>query len=327
MSEIPKILITTGEPAGIGPDIVLAAACQPHSAHLIATGDRALLAERAAVLELDVTLAPYSSTDSATVHQPGILPLIHIPLKSPCAAGVLDPQNAGYVLAQLDTAVSLCIAGEAQAMVTAPVHKGVINDAGIPFTGHTEYLAAATHTESPLMLLQADDLRVALATTHLPLRAVADAITTELLTAKLEQLIRGLTLRMGMASPRITVLGLNPHAGENGHLGREEIEVIAPICEAFRAAGHQILGPISADTAFLPDTREATDAYFAMYHDQGLPVLKTLGFHDAVNVTLGLPIVRISVDHGTALSLAGSGGASPESLNRAIELAAEMATN
>ena len=324
MSETPKILITTGEPAGVGPDIVLAAACLAHHAHLIATGDRALLTERAAALGLDVALAPYSSTDAAAPHQPGVLPLIDIPLKSPCTAGMLDPQNASYVLAQLDMAVSLCMAGEAQAMVTAPVHKGVINDAGIPFTGHTEHLAAATGTEHPLMLLQADDLRVALATTHLPLAAVPSAITTDLLNAKLEQLIHGLTQQMGMASPRITVLGLNPHAGENGHLGQEEIEVIAPVCEAFRAAGHHILGPISADTAFLPETRAMTDAYLAMYHDQGLPVLKTLGFHNAVNITLGLPIVRTSVDHGTALALAGTGEAKSDSLIAAIESAITM---
>lgn len=319
MSETPKILVTTGEPAGIGPDIVLAAACRTHSAHLIATGDQTLLTERAEALGLNVTLAPYSSTDPVTPHQPGVLPLIDMPLKSPCTAGVLDPQNAGYVLAQLDMAVSLCLAGETQAIVTAPVHKGVINVAGIPFTGHTEYLAAATVTENPLMLLQADDLRVALATTHLPLSAVPGAMTTDLLNAKLEQLIDGLTLQMGIASPRITVLGLNPHAGEDGHLGREELEVITPVCETLRAAGHHIRGPISADTAFLPETRAATDAYLAMYHDQGLPVLKTLGFHSAVNITLGLPIVRTSVDHGTALALAGSGEANPKSLIAAIE--------
>ena len=319
MPETPKILITTGEPAGLGPDIVLAAACHTHSAHLIAAGDQALLTERAEALGLNVTLAPYSSTDTAAPHEPGVLPVIDIPLKSPCTAGVPDPHNAGYVLAQLDAAVSLSMAGETQAIVTAPVHKGVINAAGIPFTGHTEYLATATATENSLMLLQADDLRVALATTHLPLRAVPGAITTDLLNAKLEQLIDGLTLQMGIASPRITVLGLNPHAGEDGHLGQEELEVMTPVCEALRAAGHHILGPISADTAFLPETRAATDAYLAMYHDQGLPVLKTLGFHSAVNITLGLPIVRTSVDHGTALALAGSGEANPKSLIAAIE--------
>ena len=319
MSEIPKLIVTTGEPAGIGPDIVLTASCQGHTAHLIATGDRALLTERAAALGLDVIFSPYSSTDTAAPHQPGVLPLIDIPLRAPCTAGSLDPQNARYALAQLDMAVSLCMAGEAQAMVTAPMHKGVINDASIPFTGHTEYLATATATENPLMLLQAHDLRVALATTHLPLSAVPRAITTDLLSAKLEQLINGLTLQMGMASPRITVLGLNPHAGEDGHLGREELEVIAPVCETFRAAGHHIVGPLSADTAFLPETRAATDAYLAMYHDQGLPVLKTLGFHSAVNITLGLPVVRTSVDHGTALALAGSGEANPKSLIAAIE--------
>ena len=324
MPEIPKILITTGEPAGVGPDIVLAAACLAHEAHLIATGDRALLAGRAAALGLEVTLAPYSSTDTATVHKPGVLPLIDVPLQSPCIAGALDPHNASYVLAQLDLAIALCAAGEAQAMVTAPVHKGVINDAGIPFTGHTEYLATATNIENPLMLLQAGDLRVALATTHLPLSAVSGALTTELLTAKLEQLINGLTQQLGIPSPRITVLGLNPHAGENGHLGGEEIEVIAPVCEALKASGHQILGPLSADTAFLPETRAMTDAYLAMYHDQGLPVLKTLGFHNAVNITLGLPIVRTSVDHGTALALAGTGEARPDSLVAAIDAAVRL---
>ena len=321
MSEIPKILITTGEPAGIGPDIVLAAACQPHSAHLVATGDRDLLNERAAALGLEVTLVPYSSSDTATPHEPGVLPLIDIPLRAPCTAGSVDPKNASYVLAQLDMAVALCMAGETQAMVTAPVHKGVINEAGIPFSGHTEYLATATATENPLMLLQADDLRVALVTTHLPLSAVPGAITTDQLSAKLEQLIHGLTRQMGITSPGITVLGLNPHAGEDGHMGREEIEIIAPVCEAFRTAGHHIIGPISADTAFLPETRAATDAYLAMYHDQGLPVLKTLGFHHAVNITLGLPIVRTSVDHGTALALAGTGKANPESLIAAINAA------
>ena len=324
MPDIPKILITTGEPAGVGPDIVLAAACLAHEAHLIATGDHALLAGRAAALGLDVTLVPYSSTDTARAHQPGVLPLIDVPLQLPCTAGALDPHNASYVLAQLDLAVALCAAGEAQAMVTAPVHKGAINDAGIPFTGHTEYLATATNIENPLMLLQAGDLRVALATTHLPLSAVCGAITTKLLNAKLEQLINGLTQQLGIPSPRITVLGLNPHAGENGHLGGEEIEVIAPVCEAFKASGHQILGPLSADTAFLPETRAMTDAYLAMYHDQGLPVLKTLGFHNAVNITLGLPVVRTSVDHGTALALAGTGEARPDSLVAAIDAAVRL---
>jgi 4-hydroxythreonine-4-phosphate dehydrogenase len=229
------------------------------------------------------------------------------------------------VLAQLDMAVNLCQSGECHAMVTAPVHKAVINDAGVPFSGHTEYLARATGAEQSLMLLTSGDLRVALATTHLPLREVPDALNARLLKYVLCTLHHDLASRFSCAAPRITVLGLNPHAGEGGHLGSEDQAVIAPVCEMLRGEGLNILGPVPADSAFIPSLRAQTDAYLAMYHDQGLPVLKALGFHGAVNVTLGLPIIRTSVDHGTALDLAATGKADAGSLRAAIQTAIDLA--
>ena len=319
-----KIVITSGEPAGIGPDVLLAAACQTHDAHLVAIGDRELLQSRAAQLGLNVPLTPYSSTDPFIPHQPGKLPVIHIPLSKACEPGVLNATNASYVLAQLDQAMSMCRAGECHAMVTSPVHKGVINEAGIPFQGHTEYLAAANGDADPLMLLHSGQLRVALATTHLPLQQVPATITQPYLTRKLQVLVECLRAQLGVRSPRITVLGLNPHAGEGGHLGLEEQNVITPVCDALRDSGLDIVGPISADTAFLPERQAATDAYLAMYHDQGLPVLKTVGFQQTVNITLGLPILRTSVDHGTALALAGTGKAAAGSMVAAIQIALSM---
>lgn len=322
---IPKLVVTSGEPAGIGPDILLAAAVKPQSVQLVGLGDKALLAARAQQLGLDVTLVPYSSTRQAIPHQPGELPLIDVPLEVNSHPGTLDPRNASQVLAQLDLAIELCQSQECQGMVTAPVHKGVINDAGIPFSGHTEYLANALNIHSVVMLLVSDDLRVALATTHLPLRAVPDAINQPLIEHTLAVINTALSQQFGIDHPQITVLGLNPHAGEGGHLGKEELDVIEPGCNAARARGLTVIGPISADTAFTSETRQKTDAYLAMFHDQGLPVLKALGFGDAVNVTLGLPIVRTSVDHGTALELAGTGRAKASSLQAAIALAGELA--
>lgn len=319
-----KIVITSGEPAGIGPDVLLAATCQPHDAHLVAIGDQELLQSRAALLGLNVVLTPYSSTDPFKPHQPGRLPVIHIPLSKACEPGALSAANASYVLAQLDQAMSMCLAGECHAMVTSPVHKGVINEAGIPFRGHTEYLGTATGGADPLMLLQGGQLRVALATTHLPLQQVPATITPPYLTRKLQVLAECLSAQLDLHSPRITVLGLNPHAGEDGHLGLEERNVITPVCDALRDSGLNIVGPISADTAFLPEQQAATDAYLAMYHDQGLPVLKTLGFQQTVNITLGLPILRTSVDHGTALALAGTGKAEAGSMMAAIQAALIM---
>ncbi|NBT30340.1 MAG: 4-hydroxythreonine-4-phosphate dehydrogenase PdxA [Rhodobacteraceae bacterium] len=238
--------------------------------------------------------------------------------------GAIHPDNAGQVLAQLELATELCRTQECHAMVTAPVHKGIINAAGIPFSGHTEFLANQTGADAPVMLLTAGALKVALATTHLPLRAVPDAITAHSLEQSLRVLASGLKSSFGIAQPRITVLGLNPHAGENGHMGNEEQEVIGPVCDLLRAEGLSIKGPISADTAFSAAQRATTDAYLAMFHDQGLPVIKSEGFGEIVNVTLGLPVIRTSVDHGTALSLAGTGQADSGSMKQAIALAIHM---
>ena len=322
---IPRLVITSGEPAGIGPDILLAAAAKPQPAQLLGIGDKALLNARARQLALDVTLIPYTSANSVAPHQPGELPFIDVPLAADSQPGTLNPQNASQVLAQLDLAVELCRSGECQGMVTAPVHKGVINDAGIPFSGHTEYLAGAFNVPNVVMLLTCDNLKVALATTHLPLREVPDAITPPLIEKTLAILHRTLSQQFEIDQPHITVLGLNPHAGEGGHLGHEELDVISPACDAARARGMTVIGPLSADTAFTPNKLAETDAYLAMFHDQGLPVLKALGFGEAVNVTLGLPIIRTSVDHGTALELAGSGRANAGSLNAAISVAFDMA--
>ena len=322
---IPRLVLTTGESAGVGPDIVLAAAATDWPAQLVAVGCMATLSARNQALGLSVSLTPYTSGQETTAHQVNMLPVIDVPLATPCTPGQLNPDNAGHVLAQLELAIELCRTEECAAMVTAPVHKGVINDAGIPFSGHTEFLASKTGSESPVMLLTAGDLKVALATTHLPLRAVPDAITAHGLEHTLRVLDQGLRSSFGIAGPRITVLGLNPHAGENGHLGKDESEVITPVCEALRAEGLAIPGPISGDTAFSGAQRETTDAYLAMFHDQGLPVIKTEGFGEIVNVTLGLPIIRTSVDHGTALSLAGTGQADSSSMKKAVELAILMA--
>jgi len=320
----PRLVLTTGESAGVGPDIVLAAAATEWPAQLVAVGCMTTLAARNEALGLSVSLTPYTSGQETTAHHANTLPVIDIPLGTPCTPGQPNPDNAGQVLAQLELATELCLTDECAAMVTAPVHKGVINDAGIPFSGHTEFLASKTGSENAVMLLTAGDLKVALATTHLPLRAVPDAITPHGLEQTLRVLDQGLRSSFGIAHPRITVLGLNPHAGENGHLGKEEREVIAPVCESLRAEGLTITGPISGDTAFSSTQRATTDAYLAMFHDQGLPVIKSEGFGDIVNVTLGLPIIRTSVDHGTALDLAGTGKADASSMQAAINLAIQI---
>ena len=321
---IPRLAITAGEPAGIGPDILLSAATHPHAAQLVAIGSKSVLAERAAQLGLNITLTPYSSTDVVTPHVPGTLPLIDIPAFKAVTPGTAHPDNARHVLAVLDQAIALCSAGECDAMVTAPLHKGVINDAGIPFSGHTEYLRDATGADHVVMLLASGSLRVALATTHLPLSRVPAAITLENLSATLAVLDHDLRHKFGISEPRITVLGLNPHAGEGGHLGTEERDVIEPVCRALCEKGLKISGPVPADSAFISGMRNDTDAYLAMYHDQGLPVLKADGFEGAVNITLGLSIIRTSVDHGTALALAGTGNASAASLLAAIRRAGEL---
>ncbi|WP_024301183.1 4-hydroxythreonine-4-phosphate dehydrogenase PdxA [Pseudogulbenkiania sp. MAI-1] len=324
MSRVPVIAVTAGEPAGIGPELVLKLADVPAAARRVVIADRDLLAERARLLGLPLTLADYRREAEPA---PGTLEVLHVPLAAPSRPGVLDAANGRYVLATLDAAIAGCVAGEFAAMVTAPVHKGVINDAGVPFSGHTEYLAEQTGTPRVVMMLVGGGMRVALATTHLPLRAVPDALTPALLTEVLQILHADLVGKFGIAAPRILVAGLNPHAGEGGHLGREEIDVIEPVLAGLRAAGMDLTGPLPADTLFNPDKLAQADAVLAMYHDQGLPVLKHASFGQGVNVTLGLPIIRTSVDHGTALDLAGSGRADPGSLFEALALAETLAAH
>ena len=326
MSPAPQcIAITPGEPAGIGADLLIQLVQQPQTQHLVAIADPELLQQRARQLDLPLTLVPHDPSQQPAATPVAQLAIVPESLPHPATTGQLDPANAAYVLACLRRAVSGCQAGEFAALVTGPVHKGIINDAGLPFTGHTEYLAELTDTPRVVMLLSAPGLRVALATTHLPLRAVADSITRAQLTTTLTILDRDLRQRFGIARPRISVLGLNPHAGEGGHLGEEEIEIIVPVINELREAGMDLTGPLSADTAFNPRQLEQTDVFLAMYHDQGLPVLKHHAFGQAVNVTLGLPIIRTSVDHGTALELAGKGQAQTSSLEAAIATAVEMA--
>jgi 4-hydroxythreonine-4-phosphate dehydrogenase len=291
----------------------------------VIVGSRALLAERARLLGLDVELVSYLPGNAAAQAGPGQLLVLDVSLASPCVAGRLDTANAPHVLALLDRATDGAANGEFDAVVTAPVQKSVINDAGVPFTGHTEYLAARTGAAHPVMLLAADNLRVALATTHLPLRAVSDAISAGLLDTTLRIISDDVSRLWGMSRPRIAVCGLNPHAGESGHLGTEDRDVIAPAIERARAAGMLVDGPLPADTVFVPRALSNYDVVLAMYHDQGLPVLKHAGFGHAVNVTLGLPIIRTSVDHGTALDLAGTGRADAGSLVAATQLAVEFA--
>ena len=294
-------------------------------ARLVAFGDRALLAERAARLGLAIDLGDYDPAVPAGPHAPRRLEVVHVPLARPSRAGTLDPANARAVLDALRLAVEGCMRGEFCGLVTAPVHKGVINDAGLPFTGHTELLAELSGARLPVMLLCGGGLRVALATTHLPLARVSAALTRERLADVLEVLHTDLRRRFGLATPRILVCGLNPHAGEGGHLGHEEIDVIAPVIGELSSRGMTLQGPVPADTAFTQQRLAGADAVLAMYHDQGLPVLKHAAFGHAVNVTLGLPFVRTSVDHGTALDLAGSGRADAGSMRAAIELAADLA--
>ncbi|MBL8486744.1 MAG: 4-hydroxythreonine-4-phosphate dehydrogenase PdxA [Rhodocyclaceae bacterium] len=304
----PVLAVTSGEPAGIGPDICLALARADLPVRVVVLADRDLMRERAALLA-----------------HPGPLPEIeHVPLRAPCVPGRLDPANSRYVLEMLDRAVAGCQSGIYGGIVTAPLHKGVINDAGIPFTGHTEYLAAKTGTERVVMMLAGAGLRVALATTHLPLARVPGAITRRDLEATLRILDADLRRRFGIPRPRILVAGLNPHAGEGGHMGREEIDVIGPVVEALRAEGMDLAGPLPADTLFTAGVLAGSDAQLAMYHDQGLAVLKYAAFDEGINITLGLPILRTSVDHGTALDLAGTGRASPASLLAALRTAAEI---
>jgi 4-hydroxythreonine-4-phosphate dehydrogenase len=318
----PIIAVTAGEPAGIGPDLVLELTRLTQEARLVVVADKHLLEARARLLGLNVTLVDYQR---AAEPEPGSLEVLHVPLAAPSEPGILNPANGRYVLATLDAAIAGCQSGEFAAMVTAPVHKGVINDAGVPFSGHTEYLAEKTGTTRVVMMLTGAGLRVALATTHLPLRAVADAITQDSLSETIRILHADLVHKFRLPHPRILVAGLNPHAGESGHIGQEEIAVIEPVLHQLRGEGMHLIGPLPADTLFNPDKLALADAVLAMYHDQGLPVLKFASFGQGVNITLGLPIIRTSVDHGTALDLAGSGRADHGSLFEATRLAIGLA--
>ncbi len=317
----PVLALTAGEPAGIGPDLCIKLSQQALPCCLSVLGDLDVLRARAAQLGIGVD---FVTGDAIPPHQAGKLHVRHIPVASSVTAGLLDTHNSAHVLALLDAAIEGCLNGAYRAVVTAPVHKGIINDAGIAFTGHTEYLADHSGTKRVVMMLAGGGLRVALATTHLPLREVADAITPALLDEVIRILHADLQAKFGLACPRILVAGLNPHAGESGYLGREEIDVIEPVLERLRGAGMDLVGPLPADTLFSRIRQEPCDAVLAMYHDQGLPVLKYASFGAGVNVTLGLPFIRTSVDHGTALDLAGTGRAEVGSLLTAIDVAMDM---
>ena len=317
------LVITAGEPAGIGPDLCVQLAAAPPDIPFVIVADKDLLLQRAHQLGIPLQVRDYISGQQRA-GQTNALQVIHVPLATPCRAGVLDAANSEYVLATLRRAVQGCLAGEFSGMVTAPVHKGIINDAGIPFTGHTEFLAEQTHTKLVVMMLVGGGMRVALATTHLALKDVPAAITAPLLKNLLRIIWRDFQRRFGIAQPRILVAGLNPHAGEGGYLGREEIDVMIPALDILRAEGMDVSAPLPADTLFTPHKLAECDCVLAMYHDQGLPVLKHASFGHGVNVTLGLPIIRTSVDHGTALELAGTGKADSGSLLEAIRLAAQM---
>ncbi|KXJ52458.1 4-hydroxythreonine-4-phosphate dehydrogenase PdxA [Neptuniibacter pectenicola] len=321
---INRLAITPGEPSGIGPDLCIQIAQLGHADELVIIADPNLLKQRAEQLQLPLTLKQFDPTKPAAPTPEKTLLVMPVPLQAEVIAGELNTANANYVLSTLTLATQGCLDGTFSALVTAPVHKGIINDAGIPFSGHTEFLEALTNTSKVVMMLATEGLRVALATTHLPLRDIADAITPALLTEVINVLDHDLKLSFGIKSPRILVTGLNPHAGENGHLGMEELEIIEPTLARLRSQGINLTGPLPADTLFTEKYLQNADAVLAMYHDQGLPVLKYKGFGKAVNITLGMPIIRTSVDHGTALDLAGTGKADSGSLLTAIDYAGEM---
>jgi 4-hydroxythreonine-4-phosphate dehydrogenase len=323
---IPRIVITSGEPAGIGPDTCVALAQTGWDADIVVAADAELLAATADALRLPLTIELYDASQPRVAHRAGTLKVMHIPTARKVSAGQPDARNGAYVIHMLDRACDGCMNGEFAGMVTAPVQKSTLLDAGYAFTGHTEYLASRTRAALPVMLLVSDRLRVALVTTHLALAEVPRAITRERLRATIRIVNVDLERHFSLLPPRIAVLGLNPHAGEAGYLGREEIDVIEPVIQELRAEGLDLQGPVPADTAFTARFLQGADVIVAMYHDQGLPVLKHAGFGNAVNVTLGLPILRTSVDHGTALSLARTGKADAGSLRAALGLAIELAS-
>ena len=323
---LPRIIITTGEPAGIGPDITVQIAQKNINADIVTIGDPDVLQDRASALGLPLSLNEFVDAHKQK-HVAKNLSVIPFKTKVPVIAGHLDSNNSEYVLALLKTACTACLNSKFDAMVTAPVQKSIINDAGIVFSGHTEFLADLCHQATPVMMLANNALRVALVTTHLPLSKVSAAITKDKLTQVLQIVDKDLRDKFSINAPRILVCGLNPHAGENGHLGTEENEIIIPVINTLKDQGLDLTGPQPADTAFTPEMIDSFDVIVAMYHDQGLPVLKSLGFGETVNITLGLPIVRTSVDHGTALHLAGTGNTSCSSLMEAIQCAIDMSCN
>ncbi len=320
-----RIAFTPGEPAGIGPDLIIALVQTAQQHEIVAIADPNLLLDRANSLGLPLTLREVDFSKPAQPLNTGELAYQPVDLAQPCITGQLNPENARYVLETLSQAIKGCLSNNFDAYVTGPVHKGNINDAGIKFSGHTEFLAEKTNTKKVVMMLATAGLRVALATTHLPLKDVPAAITEDGLTEVLQILHHGLQNQFGISQPKILICGLNPHAGEGGHMGREEIDIIEPTLTKLRAQGMQLEGPLPADTLFTPKVLDNSDAVLAMYHDQGLPVLKFKGFGKAVNITLGLPIIRTSVDHGTALDLAGTGKANLGSLETAVKYATSMA--
>ncbi|MCB5188474.1 4-hydroxythreonine-4-phosphate dehydrogenase PdxA [Methylobacillus caricis] len=325
MNVLTHIALTAGEPAGIGIDLCVMLASRPLEASIVVIADQKVLIERALQLGLPLAITPYQSGKRHRHEGGDTLTVLHIPASEKVVPGQLDSRNGQYVLHTLERAIEGCIQHEFDAMVTAPVHKGIINDAGIAFTGHTEFLAERTTTDQVVMMLVGGNLRVALATTHLPLAEVSQAITRESLETTIRILHHDLVKKFGIPNPRILVTGLNPHAGEGGHLGMEEINVITPVLDRLRAVGMQLKGPLPADTLFTQHNLQQGDCVLAMYHDQGLPVLKHASFGGGVNVTLGLPIIRTSVDHGTALDLAGRGNIDIGSLLAAIDLAITLA--
>ena len=326
MSTTPRIMISPGEPAGVGPDITIKIAQYPWPAELVVVADPELLISRAKQLNLPLTLVPIDANETIAPHQPGILKILPIALNAPCEAGKINSDNSAYVIHCLELATDECLKNRAHGLVTGPVHKAAINQANIDFTGHTEFLAKRCNAPHVIMLFVTDKMKVALATTHIPLSQVASAITTKGLTTTLRLFASELEKKFHITHPKILVCGLNPHAGESGLLGREEIDIIEPALAQLRAENINVVGPLPADTIFTEKYLEIADAIFSMYHDQALPVVKFQGFSNAVNITLGLPIIRTSVDHGTALDIAGTHHSDAGSMVAALRLAIELAT-
>jgi 4-hydroxythreonine-4-phosphate dehydrogenase len=322
-----RIAITPGEPAGIGPDLVITIAQQSWPVEIVVVASKILMEERAKQLNLPITLIDYNANKEAKPQAKGTLTIVDIPLTEPAIPGILDPNNGAYVVETLKMASDKNMSGEFDAIVTGPVHKGLINKAGVPFSGHTEYFASQANCSDVVMMLATEGLRVALVTTHIPLAYVSKAITFERLQKVTRILHDDLKSKFGIESPRIYACGINPHAGEDGHLGREEIEVMEPAFAELRNEGINVIGPLPADTIFQQKYLKDADAILTMYHDQGLPVLKYKGFGSSVNITLGLPFIRTSVDHGTALDLAGTGLADSGSLMEAMKTAIHLANS